>query len=156
MYGYHGRNKKEETIFLGSSYLQLNKVFLQTNLERNSLNSSYISILSVNFENLTVRLHVLLESFGWILQKIKFICDIYTVQTYLGKWQEKRISAIVLPKFWEKVGERREDRGERNDVTDVGERKRNFSNDIAEKKNFMAIELLKLKDEKKKTELWQK
>ena len=48
------------------------------------------------------------ESFGWILQKIEFICDMCTVQSYLGKWGEKRISAMVLPKFWEKVWERRE------------------------------------------------
>ena len=40
----------------------LNKVFLQTSLERNLINSSYIFILSVNFENLTVRLHVLITS----------------------------------------------------------------------------------------------
>ena len=37
-----------------------NKVSLQTNLERNPTNSLYIFILSVNFENLTVRLHVLI------------------------------------------------------------------------------------------------
>ena len=36
----------------------LNKVSLQTSLKRNSTNFSYISILSVNFENLTVKLHV--------------------------------------------------------------------------------------------------
>ena len=38
------------------------KVFLQTSLERNPKNSSYIFILSVNFENLTVRLYVLITS----------------------------------------------------------------------------------------------
>lgn len=31
-----------------------------------------------------------------------------TVQTYLGKGGEKRISATPLPKFWEKVGEKRD------------------------------------------------
>ena len=41
----------------------MNKVSLQTSLERNSTNSPYISILSVNFENLTVRLHVLIIFF---------------------------------------------------------------------------------------------
>ena len=41
----------------------LNKVFLQTSLEKNSINSSYISILSMNFENLIVRLHVLIIFF---------------------------------------------------------------------------------------------
>ena len=39
-----------------------NKVSLQTNLERNPTNSSYIFMLSVNFENLTIRLHVLITS----------------------------------------------------------------------------------------------
>ena len=41
----------------------MNKVSLQTNLEKNSTNYSYISILSVNFENLTVRLYVLIIFF---------------------------------------------------------------------------------------------
>ena len=48
------------------------------------------------------------ESFGWILQKSKFICDMGTFQTYLENWGEKRILATPLPKFWEKVRERRE------------------------------------------------
>ena len=39
-----------------------NKLSLQTSLERNSTNSSYIFILSVNFKNLIVRLHVLITS----------------------------------------------------------------------------------------------
>ena len=36
----------------------MNKVSLQTSLERNPTNSSCIFILSVNFENLTVGFHV--------------------------------------------------------------------------------------------------
>ena len=40
-----------------------NKVFLQTSLERNPTNSSYIFILSVNFENLTVRVLVFIIFF---------------------------------------------------------------------------------------------
>ena len=32
---------------------------------------------------------------------MKFICDMSTVQTYLGKWGKKRISTTPLPKFWE-------------------------------------------------------
>ena len=40
----------------------MNKVSLQISLERNPTNTSYIFILSVNFENLTVRLHVLITS----------------------------------------------------------------------------------------------
>ena len=31
-----------------------------------------------------------------------------TVQTYLGKWEEKQISTTPFPKFWEKIRERRE------------------------------------------------
>ena len=41
----------------------MNKVSFQTNLERNLSNLSYIFILSVKFENLTVGLHVLIISF---------------------------------------------------------------------------------------------
>ena len=41
----------------------MNKVSLQINLERNPSNLSYIFILSVKFENLTVGLHVLIISF---------------------------------------------------------------------------------------------
>ena len=37
----------------------MNKVSLQTNLERNSSNFTYISLLDVNFENLTVEFHVI-------------------------------------------------------------------------------------------------
>ena len=37
----------------------VNKVSLQTILERNFLNLSFIFLLNVKFENLTVRLHVL-------------------------------------------------------------------------------------------------
>ena len=40
----------------------MNKVSLQTSLDRNPTNLSYIFILSVNFENLTIRLHVLIMS----------------------------------------------------------------------------------------------
>ena len=39
-----------------------NKVSLQTSLERNPTNSSYIFVLNVKFENLTVRLYVLITS----------------------------------------------------------------------------------------------
>ena len=35
-----------------------NKVSLQTSLERNVLNFSYISFFCVNFENLTVEFHI--------------------------------------------------------------------------------------------------
>ena len=46
------------------------------------------------------------ESFGWILQKIKFIGDIGTVQSYLKNKEREWISAMVLPKLQEKVWER--------------------------------------------------
>ena len=40
-----------------------NKISLQTNLEKNPSNFSYIFILRVNFENLTVELYILIISF---------------------------------------------------------------------------------------------
>ena len=43
---------------LAPSLGRKNKVSLQTSLERNSSNFSYISFLGVNFENLTVKFHV--------------------------------------------------------------------------------------------------
>ena len=83
---------------------------------------------------------IFLKFFGWIFLKVKFICDIGIVQTYLVKWEEKRISVIPLPKFGEKVGKRRE-----KWCDGCGrERKKNFDNDIVKKKK-----------EKRKTELWQ-
>ena len=47
-------------------------------------------------------------------------------------WQNEERS-----KIWQhqcQNSEKKKERGERNDVTDMGERKRNFSNDIAKKK----------------------
>ena len=40
------------------SHIEMNKISLQTNLERNSSNFSYISFLAMNFENLTVEFYV--------------------------------------------------------------------------------------------------
>ena len=56
---------KTSTTFLpsGVCVFLMNKVSLQISLKRDSINLSYISILSVNFENLTVRLHVLIIFF---------------------------------------------------------------------------------------------
>ena len=39
------------------------------------------------------------KSFGLILFKLEFICDIGTVQSYLGKCGEMRIFAMVLLKL---------------------------------------------------------
>ena len=39
---------------------------------------------------------------------MEFICDIGTVQSYIGKWGEMWISAMVLPQLWQKVKEMRE------------------------------------------------
>ena len=47
-------------------------IWNKVSLERNSTNSSYIFILSVNFENLIVRLHVLITS--KISKKSKINC----------------------------------------------------------------------------------
>ena len=53
-----------DTIYICNEIRPLynNKVFLQISLEKNPTNSSYIFILSVNFENLTIKLHVLITS----------------------------------------------------------------------------------------------
>ena len=61
------KNKLKKTFFSLFKYvfdfsiynnMKMNKVSLQTSLEGNSSNFSYISFLSVNFENLTVEFHV--------------------------------------------------------------------------------------------------
>ena len=86
---------------------------------------------------------------------MKFICDMSTIQTYLGRKEANSGNTIVesLRKS------RREERGERNDVTDIRERKRNFGNEIAKKKNLNCgnwiAKIRGLKKKKKKTELWQ-
>ena len=49
-----------------------------------------------------------------------FICDMGTVQTYLGKWEEMRISVMPLSKFWEKVRERREAWCDREEIKNCG------------------------------------
>ena len=47
----------------------------------------------------------------------------------MGKWEEKWISTTPLPKFWEKVGERRE-----KWCDGCKREKKDFGNDIAKKK----------------------
>ena len=59
---YTQQNYREKSGSKEERQKNKNKFSLQTNLERNSTNSSYIFILSVNFENLTIRLHVLITS----------------------------------------------------------------------------------------------
>ena len=44
-------------------YIIFNKISFKTSLERKPSNLSYIFILSVNFENITVELHVFIISF---------------------------------------------------------------------------------------------
>ena len=44
-------------------YIFFNKISFKTSLERKPSNLSYIFILSVNFENITVELHVFIISF---------------------------------------------------------------------------------------------
>ena len=64
-------------------------------------------------------------------KKMKFICDMSTIQTYLGR-KEANFGNTIVESLRKS---RREERGERNDVMDVGEKKMNFDNDIAKKKN---------------------
>ena len=67
-------------------YSPLKKVSHQTNLERNSLNSSYIFLLNINFENLTVSHKISLEknpsNFSYIsLLDVNF--EILTIGLYV-------------------------------------------------------------------------
>ena len=66
-----------------------NKVSLQTSLERNPTNS-YIFILSVNFENLTVEWHALIISF----MLIKFQEDQKSIAMSLKKMLKIQIFMI--------------------------------------------------------------
>ena len=59
----------------------MNTTSLQTSLERNPTNLSYIFILSVNFENLTVILHVLIT----FLMFTKFQKDQRSIAMSLNK-----------------------------------------------------------------------
>ena len=59
----------------------MNKVSLQTSLEKNPTNSSYIFILIVNFENLTLKLHVLIT----FLMLTKFQEDHRSIAMSLNK-----------------------------------------------------------------------
>ena len=81
---------------------------------------------------------------------MKFICDIGTVQTYLEKWGQ--ISAKPLPKFWEKVGERRE-----KWCDGCGRERKEFRQWYCP--NFFFFWIAEIgglkKKKKKKTELWQ-
>jgi len=49
----------------------LENVSLQISLERYSSNSSYIFLLDVNFENLTIRLHIFIISSMHMLAKFQ-------------------------------------------------------------------------------------
>ena len=59
----------------------LEKVSLQTNLERNLPNFFFIILLDMNFESLTVKLHVLI------------------ISSMLAKFQEDQISIVM----WSKI-----------------------------------------------------
>ena len=50
------------------------------------------------------------ESFGLILQNLKLICVIGTVQTYLGFWEERLNFGITVAEIQLKVWERRRKR----------------------------------------------
>ena len=76
-----------------------------------------------------------------------FICDIGTVQTYLGKWEEMRISVMPLSKLWEKVRERRET------WCDGEEKKMNCGNTIAEIRREKIFTIVAIQYKKKKRNL---
>ena len=50
------------------------------------------------------------ESFGLILQNLKLICIIGTIQTYLGFWEERLNFGITVAEIQPKVWERRKKR----------------------------------------------
>ena len=76
------KKKKNNYRYLGAVWFFNNKISLQISLKRNSTNSSYVVILSVNFENITIRLYVFIISF--MLAKSSNINKIY-LQTSLKK-----------------------------------------------------------------------
>ena len=51
-----------------------------------------------------------MESFGLILQNLKLICVIRTIQTYLGFWGERLNFGITVTEIQPKVWERRRKR----------------------------------------------
>ena len=55
-----------------------------------------------------------IESFGLILQKLKLICVIGTIETYLGFWGERLNFSITIaeiqPKVWERRCKRRKEK----------------------------------------------
>ena len=55
--------KEKKPFFLGSHIYNRIKFFFQINLEKTFINTSYISILSMNFENIIFRLHVFIIFF---------------------------------------------------------------------------------------------
>ena len=61
--------------------LLVNKVSLQISLERNPTNFSYIFKLSMNFENLTVRLHVIIIFF--------MLAKFLEIQKSIAMWSNK-------------------------------------------------------------------
>ena len=64
---------------------------------------------------------------------MKFICEMSTVQTYLGKWGKKRISTTPLPKFWEMMWRMWEREKEISTmILPKGKKKLNCGNWIAE------------------------
>ena len=54
------KKKKKKLKSKGPRPMSLNKVYLQTNFERDFSNFSYISFFGVNFVNLTVEFNVLM------------------------------------------------------------------------------------------------
>ena len=69
-----------------------NKVCLETNLEKNFTGSSYIFILNVNFENLTIRLHGLITS----LMLTKFQENQRSITTSSNKYYNFKLLYLKL------------------------------------------------------------
>ena len=91
------------------------------------------------------------ESFGLILQNLKLICIIGTVQTYLRFWGERLNFGITVVKIQPKVWERRRKRW-REKMLNFGNRDTEFS--VPNSAAWVCVECPKWKGKKKKKN-WQ-
>ena len=89
-------------MYIVCSYHTKNKVSLQINLNRNSLNLSYISFLGLNFENLTVAFHIsyvlsihIKFRSNWILFTIRSI-DLFFIHNFKSQKLENLTNEPVF------------------------------------------------------------
>ena len=78
-----------------------------------------LGLILIGLDSLVIKSVYLFESFGWILQKIEFIGDIGTVQSYLKKWGKRVNFDNGVPKI-----ARKSKRGSKDKWCDKGEKKK--------------------------------